>query len=119
MSMTLRVPGGRCLSVVPKILVIDDNPENRALAKATLEDEGYEVVLAAGGEEGIRAFESTKPDCVLLDVHMPGTDGFAVCSRIRVLPAGVVSRVRAALKLRRMSTELREQYDLVPASVTT
>lgn len=134
----------------PKILVVDDNSENRALAKATLEDEGYEVVSAESGEEGISVFQREHPDCVLLDVRMPGTDGFAVCSRIRALPDGadapivfftalrdldtfdralraggddfltkpfrpteLVLRVQAALKLRRMSAELREQYDLI------
>jgi two-component system, sensor histidine kinase and response regulator len=69
-----------------KILVVDDNAQNRALAQATLEDEGYTVVLAEGGEDGIRAVEAEHPDCVLLDVRMPGTDGFAVCARIRQLP---------------------------------
>jgi len=69
-----------------KILVVDDNAQNRALAQASLEDEGYEVLLASGGEEGLRLVESERPDCVLLDVRMPGTDGFAVCSRIRELP---------------------------------
>jgi two-component system, sensor histidine kinase and response regulator len=69
-----------------RILVIDDNAQNRALAQATLEDEGYEVLLATGGEEGVRMVESARPDCVLLDVRMPGTDGFAVCTRIRALP---------------------------------
>jgi len=69
-----------------RILVVDDNAQNRDLAQMTLEDEGYEVLLASGGEEGIRLVESQHPDCVLLDVRMPGTDGFAVCSRIRALP---------------------------------
>lgn len=69
-----------------RILVVDDNAQNRDLAQATLEDEGYEVLLASGGEEGIRKVETERPDCVLLDVRMPGTDGFAVCSRIRELP---------------------------------
>ncbi|HTV17326.1 MAG TPA: hybrid sensor histidine kinase/response regulator [Polyangiaceae bacterium] len=69
-----------------KILVVDDNAQNRELARATLEDEGYEVLLASGGEEGIRTVEAQRPDCVLLDVRMPGTDGFAVCTRIRALP---------------------------------
>ncbi len=69
-----------------KILVVDDNAQNRALAQATLEDEGYTVLLAEGGEQGIRAVEAERPDCVLLDVRMPGTDGFAVCARIRQLP---------------------------------
>jgi len=134
----------------PKILVVDDNAQNRALAQATLEDEGYRVLLAASGEEGIAKFEAEAPDCILLDVRMPGMDGFAVCSRIRALPGGpdmpilfltssrdvdtfdralraggddfltkpvrpteLVVRVQAALKLRRMSAELREHYELV------
>lgn len=133
-----------------KILVVDDNAENRALAQATLEDEGYEVVLASDGAAGLRAFEELEPDCVLLDVRMPGLDGFAVCARIRELPRGketpvvfltalrdvdtfdralraggddfltkpirpteLVLRVHAALRLGRMSSELREHYDLV------
>jgi signal transduction histidine kinase len=137
-------------SALAKILVVDDNRENRALAQATLEDEGYRVLLAPTGESGIRLFEEEQPDCVLLDVRMPGTDGFAVCARVRALPGGehtpvvfltalrdvetfdralkaggddfltkpvrpaeLVIRVRAALKLRRMSAELAEHYALV------
>jgi signal transduction histidine kinase len=133
-----------------KILVVDDNAQNRALARETLQDEGYTVILADSGEEGLKSFERERPDCVLLDVRMPGTDGFAVCARIRALPEGsdtpvvfltalrdvdtfdqalraggddfltkpvrpteLVLRVQAALKLRRMSAELREHYELV------
>jgi two-component system, sensor histidine kinase and response regulator len=70
------------------ILVVDDNAENRALARATLEDEGHRVVLATGGEDGIVAFEREHPDCVLLDVRMPGVDGPTACERIRALPGG-------------------------------
>lgn len=67
----------------PKVLVVDDNAENRALAQATLEDEGYEVLLAGSGEEALALFEAHGPDCVLLDVRMPDMDGFEVCSRRR------------------------------------
>ncbi len=70
------------------VLVVDDNEGNRALAKATLEDEGYDVVLAEGGEAGIAAFERVHPQCVLLDIQMPGMNGIAACQRIRVLPSG-------------------------------
>ncbi len=71
-----------------RILVVDDNDANRALAKNALEDEGYEVILASGGAEGIEAFARELPACVLLDVRMPDLDGFAVCERIRALPDG-------------------------------
>jgi signal transduction histidine kinase len=70
------------------VLVVDDNAENRALAKATLEDDDIPVVLAASGEEAIGAFARTPADCVLLDIRMPGMDGITVCERIRELPDG-------------------------------
>jgi two-component system sensor histidine kinase/response regulator len=87
-----------------KILVVDDNAQNRALAQATLEDEGYSVLLAATGEEGLRLVQSERPDCVLLDVRMPGTDGFAVCSRIRALPEGSDTPVVFLTALRDVDT---------------
>jgi signal transduction histidine kinase len=70
------------------VLVVDDNVENRALAKATLEDEGYRVALAETGEAGLAAFGETRPDCVLLDIRMPGMDGITVCKHLRALPGG-------------------------------
>ena len=70
------------------MLVVDDNQQNRALAKATLEPEDYEVVLASNGEEALRCFEQQTPDCILLDVRMPGMDGPETCRRLRALPGG-------------------------------
>jgi two-component system, sensor histidine kinase and response regulator len=72
----------------PHVLVVDDNEQNRALARATLEMENYGVVLAKSGEEGLAAFAARGPDCVLLDVRMPGMDGFETCRRMRALPGG-------------------------------
>ena len=68
------------------MLVVDDNAENRALAKATLEDDGYHVVLATSGDEGIAAFARERPDCVLLDIRMPIKDGIATCRELRAQP---------------------------------
>ena len=132
------------------ILVVDDNESNRALAKDTLEVAGFQVLVAAGGAEGIATFEQEQPDCIVLDVSMPEVDGFAVCERIRaarkgadvpvifltalrdvdtfdralatggddfltkpVRPADLIGRVRAALKLRLMRSELHEHYELL------
>ncbi len=70
------------------VLVVDDNAENRALAKAILDDEGIRALMASTGAEGIAAFERERPDCILLDVRMPGMDGVTACERIRALPGG-------------------------------
>lgn len=72
-----------------RVLVVDDNVANRELAVATLEDEASLDVKAV--EDGARALDVLKawhPDCVLLDVRMPGMDGFDVCRRMRALPEG-------------------------------
>lgn len=67
----------------PLILAVDDNEQNRALVQATLEEEGHGVLLASNGEEALAAFDADLPDCVLLDVRMPGMDGLSVCRAIR------------------------------------
>ena len=86
------------------ILVIDDNEANRMLAQNALEDEGYRVILARGGTEGIAAFEKVRPDCVLVDVRMPEIDGFAACERIRALPGGSETPVLFLTALRDVDT---------------
>src|SRR5579863_2793909 len=86
------------------ILVVDDNEVNRLLAQSTLEDEGYSVILAAGGAEGIAAFEKELPDCILLDVRMPALDGFAVCEAIRRLPGGADTPIVFLTALRDVET---------------
>lgn len=91
------------------VLVIDDIEANRALARATLEDEGYRVVEASGGAQGIRAFEEHKPDCILLDVRMPDMNGFVVCERIRALPGGRETPILFFTALRDVDTFDRAQ----------
>lgn len=66
-----------------RILVVDDDPNIRGMVKLVLETEGYAVDLAEDGFAALRAVEGKKPDCVVLDVMMPGMDGHAVLSRIR------------------------------------
>lgn len=70
------------------ILVVDDNPVHRRMSQTILSAAGYRVSLADGGAQAIAAFDKTPPDIVLLDVHMPGMNGFEVCQRLRALPSG-------------------------------
>lgn len=71
-----------------KILVVEDNPANRELMDYLLRAAGYEPILAEGGSEGIRLFESGRPDLVLLDIQMPDLDGVEVIRTIRPEPGG-------------------------------
>ncbi len=70
------------------ILVVDDAPQNRLLAEARLTGAGYRVTQAESGEAAIAAFAREVPDLVLLDVRMPGLDGFDTLERLRGLPHG-------------------------------
>ncbi len=65
-----------------QILIVDDEPNLRMLYRKELEDEGYEVIEAGTAEEGLRAFESQRPDLVVLDVRMPGMNGLEAMARI-------------------------------------
>ena len=67
----------------PKILVVDDVPENVRLLEAVLVPRGYEVVTAHDGDAALDLVEAEEPDLILLDVMMPGLDGYGVCTRLR------------------------------------
>jgi two-component system sensor histidine kinase/response regulator len=70
------------------VLVVDDNLQNREVAEGHLVGAGYEVVQAEGGAEALSFLSVRRPDLVLLDVLMPGMDGYETCRRIRALPQG-------------------------------
>ncbi len=72
-----------------KILVIDDEKRNLRLAEDILENEGYEVLLADCGEEGLRLAKKEQPDVILLDIMMPGMDGLEVCRRLKASGSGM------------------------------
>jgi len=69
------------------ILVVDDVPQNVRLLEAVLSPRGYELLSASSGEEALEAIGKRAPDLVLLDILMPGMDGYEVCRRIRSDPA--------------------------------
>ncbi len=66
-----------------KALVIDDNQLIVELLRAVLELDGYTVVTAGDGEQALRQWETEQPDIVLLDIGLPGMDGYEVCRRLR------------------------------------
>ena len=66
-----------------KILVVDDSALVAEAVKAKLEANNYEVQLAYSGEEALEQVEREIPDLMILDVYMPGIDGFEVCKRLR------------------------------------
>ena len=69
------------------ILVVDDTPASVRLLTAVLEAEGYRVLTAADGGEGLERVASDRPDIVLLDLMMPVKDGYEVCAELRADPA--------------------------------
>ena len=70
-----------------KILIIEDDKFLRELISMKLQKEGYTIVEAVDGEEGEKKIKEEKPDLVLLDLILPGIDGFEVLSRIKEDPA--------------------------------
>jgi adenylate cyclase len=88
------------------VLVVDDQAPNRRLLQAVLEPRGYRVVSAESGEEAVRLLSQDPPDVVLLDIVMPGMDGYEVCRRIRadeataVLPVVMITASGEQEKLR-------------------
>ena len=74
-------------TVAGTVLVVDDLPQNVQLLDAVLSPRGYVVVPAASGEEAFEAVAARQPDLVLLDIVMPGIDGYEVCRTLRGQPA--------------------------------
>src|SRR4030042_654225 len=86
----------------PVILVVDDQPQNIEVLEAYLVPQGYEIVKAANGEEALGKLSENQIDLILLDVMMPGMDGFEITRRVRqdtthrLLPIILVTALREA-----------------------
>ena len=71
---------------LPPILVVDDNHDNAEIIRQYLEIRGYPISVAHGGDEALALYEQIRPALVLLDVMMPGRDGWEVCRIMRQHP---------------------------------
>ena len=73
---------------MPKILLVEDNEENRDALSRRLARRGYEVVMAINGKEGVEKAEQEQPDLILMDMNMPVLDGWEATRTIRKTPQG-------------------------------
>lgn len=78
--------GDDCRDAV--ILIVDDDATMRFLIREVLQQTGFQVIEAENGQQALDLFEQVIPDIVLMDVSMPGKDGYATCAEIRQLPQG-------------------------------
>ena len=71
---------------LPSILVVDDNHDNAEIIRQYLEIRGYPITVAHNGDEALAVYETVRPAVVLLDVMMPGRDGWEVCRIMKQHP---------------------------------
>ncbi len=76
-----------------KILIVEDDPAALRLTSYTLEAEGYAIITAVNGVEALRKAQQEAPDLVVLDIMLPGIDGFEVCHRLRSDPESPQARM--------------------------
>ena len=79
MSLEMNLSGSR-------VLIADDNEQNRELLDAYLSDEDYEILMAGDGEEALEVVRAQHPDLILLDIMMPRMSGYEVCEQLRAAP---------------------------------
>jgi len=115
------------MSEKKRILVVDDEPDFAGIVQQNLEKEGFEVEVAYDGDEGLQKVQANPPDAIVLDVMMPGKDGYQVCSELKaddryadipiILLTAVASHVTSTRYSHRdgMSTEA-DDYLAKPAS---
>ncbi len=70
-----------------RILVIEDQEDNRRIVRDLLTSAGYEMIEAGTGEEGLTLAEASPPDLILMDIQLPGMDGYETTRRIKAHPA--------------------------------
>ena len=91
------------------ILVIDDDASLRRVLEFTLQDEGYDVITAASGEEGLERFAREKPAIVITDVRMPGIDGYQVLKSVKARSPSTVVIILTAFGVLEEAVEAMKQ----------
>ena len=103
-----------------KILIVDDDPDILDALTMILETQGYQVVTARDGIEGLANLKAEKPDLLILDLLMPKMDGFAVCkelqdprwSKFKGTPILILTSVREEASRRRYELETGLEFDV-------
>jgi DNA-binding response OmpR family regulator len=103
-----------------KILVVDDDPDILDALAMILESQGYQVVTARDGVEGLANLKAEEPDLMILDLLMPKMDGFAVCKELqdprwakyRNIPILILTSVREEASRRRYELETGQELDV-------
>jgi DNA-binding response OmpR family regulator len=103
-----------------KILVVDDDPDILDAVTMILETQGYQVVTARDGLEGLATLKAEKPDLMILDLLMPKMDGFAVCKELqdprwakyKDIPILILTSVREEASRRRYELETGLELDV-------
>ncbi len=94
-----------------RLLVVDDNPDNRLLLVSMLTETGFEVREAENGQEAIRAFEQWQPHLIWMDMRMPVMDGYDAARKIRQLPGSDAVKIIALT-----ASAFSEQFDSIISS---
>ena len=71
---------------IGRLLLVDDNPTNLQVLFQALEQEGYELLIAQSGEEALQIAQDAQPQLILLDINMPGMNGYETCRRLKADP---------------------------------
>jgi two-component system cell cycle response regulator DivK len=108
-----------------RILVVEHNELGRDVLVRRLIAKGFEVLVASSGDEGLHLAETSRPDLILMDLHMPLLDGWECCRRLKSSPTtreiamiAITARARAKDRNRAMETGF-DEFETKPVDFTT